>query len=95
LVQYQRECYQVLADAFLTSPSTSALTQVRDMAPAIARLAEEQMAMKQRLTIRLDKAASVVGELRRRMGNVERRLFLNFNTLIMGRYMRFRQRLCY
>jgi hypothetical protein len=82
LVQYQRECYQILADAFLMPASSSALMQVRDMGMAIVRLAEEQMAMKQRFTIRLDKAASVVGDLRRRMGNVERRLFLNFNTLI-------------
>ena len=74
LVQYQRECYQILADAFLMPASSSALMQVRDMGMAIVRLAEEQMAMEQRLNTRLDKAASVVGDLRRRMGNVKRRL---------------------
>jgi hypothetical protein len=74
LIQYQLECYQILADAFLMPASSSALMHVRDMGMAIVRLAEEQMAMEQRLNIRLDKAASVVGDLRRRMGNVERRL---------------------
>jgi hypothetical protein len=74
LIQYQRECYRVLADAFLAPASTSALVQVREMGLAIARLAEEQMAMEQRLTIRLDKAAMVVGDLRKRVGDVERRL---------------------
>lgn len=52
LIRYQRECYRVLADAFLspapTTPS-STLMQVREMGLAIARMAEEQMEFDRRL----------------------------------------------
>lgn len=69
LIQYQRECYRVLADAFVnrampddwmqTNPETMAtLQQIRENALAVARLAEEQM----RMMARLDKAAIVIGQ---------------------------------
>lgn len=52
LIRYQRECYKVLANAFVgtavaNAPST--LVQVREMGLAIARMAEEQMAFDRRL----------------------------------------------
>ena len=56
LLRYQRECYRVLADAFLgtqrtaVSPSSS-LMQVREMGLAIVRMAEEQMEFDRRLEL--------------------------------------------
>lgn len=87
LVRYQRECYRVLADAFLqpetavdgdasddwmtTSPETrAALIKIRENALAVARLAEEQM----QLTNRLDKAAIIVGQHNQRITALERQL---------------------
>lgn len=77
IVRYQRECYRVLAAAFIPTeiqPSSSAeqntLVQVRDMALSIAAMAEQQMA----LTTRLDKAAIVVGEHGRRITMLEQQL---------------------
>lgn len=77
LIRYQREVYEILAAAFITtdiSPASSAehatLSQVRDMALSIAAMAEQQMA----LTSRLDKAAIVVGEHGRRITNLEQQL---------------------
>jgi hypothetical protein len=80
LIRYQRDCYRVLAQAFqggaVASPS-SALTQIRDMALAIANMAEQQMLLEGRVTTteaRLDKAAVVVGDLSKRLGKLESRL---------------------
>jgi hypothetical protein len=80
LIRYQKECYRVLAQAFqgtaVSSPS-SALAQIRDMALAIANMAEQQMLLEQRVTTtegRLDKAAVVVGDLSKRLGRLESRL---------------------
>ena len=79
LIQYQRECYDALARAFqgtAASPS-SALTQIRDMALAIANMAEQQMLLEGRVTTtetRLDRAAVVVGDLSKRLGRLESRL---------------------
>jgi hypothetical protein len=81
LLRYQRECYQVLAEAFLGRPATvdlspeatesiAALQQIRDNALAVARLAEEQI----RLTERVDRAAVVVGQHGRRITALERKL---------------------
>lgn len=81
LIRYQRECYQVLADAFVEPPlggdlspeaagSIAALRQIRENALALARLAEEQI----RITERLDRAAIVVGEHSRRLAALERQL---------------------
>ncbi|MEM7114091.1 MAG: phage antirepressor N-terminal domain-containing protein [Chloroflexota bacterium] len=79
LIRYQRECYRVLADAFLLPTTTAVssnatLIQVREMGLAIARLAEEQMQMEQRLNTRIDKAAVVVGNLNKRVTSIEQRL---------------------
>jgi P22_AR N-terminal domain/ORF6C domain len=81
LIQYQRECYQILASAFLaqptpddwgqTSPETMlALQQIRENALAMARLAEEQMWM----MTRLDKAAVIVGQHGKRITALEQKL---------------------
>jgi hypothetical protein len=78
LIQYQRECYRVLADAFInqpvaddwtqTSPETiAALQQIRENALAVARLAEEQMQM----MTRLDKAAIIIGQYGKRITALE------------------------
>jgi P22_AR N-terminal domain/ORF6C domain len=88
VVRYQRECYRVLWQSFQAeasavvdvveaSPSASvvALEHIRDMGLAIARMAEQQLEMEHRLTSRLDRAAKVVGDIQRRLGVVERKLY--------------------
>lgn len=82
LIRYQKECYRVLADAFLetsvadddwmtTNPETrAALEQIREMGQAVARMADEQL----RIMSRLDKAAIVVGQHSRRITALERQL---------------------
>jgi len=64
------------AQAMPAAPS-AALVQIREMGLAIVQMAEQQMALEQRVTAvdgRMDRAAQVVGELRRRLSIVERRL---------------------
>lgn len=83
LIRYQKECYRVLADAFLqsapaaaddwttTSPATrAALQQIQEMGLAIAQMAQEHL----RIMGRLDKAAVVVGQHDRRISALERQL---------------------
>lgn len=80
LIRYQKDCYRVLAQAFqgtAVSSPTSALSQIRDMALAIANMAEQQMLLEGRVTTteaRLDRAAVVVGDLSKRLGRLENRL---------------------
>jgi hypothetical protein len=83
VIRYQRECYKILWQAFQaessvevaeSSTSLMALSQIREMGLAIARLAEQQMEMELRLTTRLDRAAQVVGDIQRRLARVETRL---------------------
>jgi hypothetical protein len=85
VIQYQRECYRVLAQAFQaelattveeqsTSTSLATLHQIREMGLAIARMAEQQIEIEQRLNTRLDRAAVVVGNINRRLSAVEHRL---------------------
>ncbi|MCB8980734.1 MAG: hypothetical protein H6657_25265 [Ardenticatenaceae bacterium] len=83
LLRYQRECYQVLAQAYTgnsaaeESPTMSALAQVREMGLAIVRMAEEQMEFERRLTTtetRLEQAAVVYGDLTKRVKTLEERL---------------------
>ena len=79
LIRYQRECYRVLADAFLAPSETAVspnpvLLQVREMGLAIARMAEEQIQLERRVMGRLDKAAVVVGNLDKRLTAVEQKL---------------------
>lgn len=82
LVRYQRECYQVLAKAFLLKESAETTTiatlmQVREMGLGIVRMAEEQIEFERRLSTtenRLEQAARVVGDINRRLTAVEKRL---------------------
>lgn len=83
LLRYQRECYQVLAQTFMGTPSESdsatmmALSQVREMGLAIVRMAEEQMEFERRLTTtesRIDQAATVYGDLTKRVKTLEERM---------------------
>ena len=83
LIQYQKECYQVLANAVTQrplpaeSPNITALTQIREMGLAIVQMAEQQIEFERRIGTtenRLDRAAVVVGELGRRVSSLERRL---------------------
>jgi hypothetical protein len=84
LLRYQRDCYQVLAQAFTsaaaadtTTPAMAALIQVREMGLALVRLAEEQMEFERRLVTtesRLERAAVVYGDLTRRVSALEERV---------------------
>jgi hypothetical protein len=85
LINYQKECYQVLSRAFgarqlpvtAASASIQALEQVRNMGLAIAHLAEEQIEMELRLTTtegRLDRAVVVVEQLNERVEKLEQRI---------------------
>ena len=90
LTRYREECFQVLwrayqseiAPAWDTAPPTTtqttdaalALAQVRDLALAIAAMAEQQIALQEQFggfSARLDRAAAVVGDLQRRVSAVE------------------------
>ncbi len=81
VIQYQKECYEILAQAFqaraVEPVPGSSLAHIRDMALAIAHMAEQQMIMEQRVSFtegRLDRAAVVVGDLSKRLGSLEYRL---------------------
>ncbi len=83
LIRYQKECYRVLARAFVREPAadvsttTSTLLQVREMGRAIMQMAEEQIEFERRLTStegRLDQAAVIVGDLNRRMATLEQKM---------------------
>jgi hypothetical protein len=81
VLQYQRECYDILAQAFFPTRSMTraetSLAQVREMGLAIARIAEQQMLFEQGLAgahSRLDQAAVVVGGLQKRVTTLEKRL---------------------
>ncbi len=84
LIRYQKECYRVLARAFVrdpaagdVSPTTATLLQVREMGRAIMQMAEEQIEFERRLTTtegRIDQAAVVVGDLNRRVASLEQKL---------------------
>lgn len=81
LIRYQKECYEVLAQAFQSPaarPDTSAtLMQVYEMGKAIMQMAQEQMEFDRRLAItegRVDQAAVVVGDLRKRVTAIEQTL---------------------
>ena len=83
LLRYQRECYQVLAQAFTgaavdtSTPTMAALAQVREMGMAIVRMAEEQMEFERRLVTtesRLQQAALVYGDLTKRVTALEQKV---------------------
>ena len=84
LIRYQKECYRVLAKAFVkepdptsVSPTTATLLQVREMGRAIMQMAEEQMEFERRLTVsesRLERAAVVYGDLTKRVATLEQKM---------------------
>lgn len=92
IVRYQRECFEVLwrtfqaqtLEALGAAQETSSLGYVRDMALAIAQMAEQQMSFELRLAdadtrierthARLDQAAQVVGALVRDVAEIKRRV---------------------
>ena len=86
LTLYREECFRVLWRVFQaellgdTAPapaSFTALTQVRDLALAVAQMAEQQIELQgQVITVntRVDRAAAVVGDLQRRLSSVEKRI---------------------
>lgn len=81
VIRYQKECYEVLAQAFQSPaarPDTSVtLMQVYEMGKAIMQMAQEQMEFDRRLAItegRVDQAAVVVGDLRKRVTAIEQTL---------------------
>lgn len=84
ITRYRRDCFKVLWQAFQTdafsiveqpapAPNT-ALVQIREMGLAIAQMAEEQMAMEQRLNSRLDNAVIAFKNLDARVTGLEKRL---------------------
>ncbi len=88
LTLYREECFQVLWRAFqaellqrmpVSMPAAMpnvALAQVRDLALAVAQMAEQQMALQEQVgavSARMDRAAVVVGDLQRRVSVVEQR----------------------
>ena len=93
VTRYRRDCFRVLWRAFqndalqaasvaslsggsMATPPSS-LEHIRQMGLAVAQLAEQQMAMEQRVTVhesRIDRAALVIRELQRRIGTVEDRI---------------------
>lgn len=82
IVQYQRDCYRVLAQAFQSravEPTRgSSLAHIREMALAIANMAEQQMLLESRVSVtetRLEKASEVVGDIRKRLSKVEGRVW--------------------
>lgn len=85
LTRYREECFHVLWQAFQSelmryapTPTTSnALTQVRDLALAVAQMAEQQLELQAQITTvntRVDRAAVVVSDLQRRLSTVERKV---------------------
>jgi hypothetical protein len=77
LIRYQRECYQVLAEAFqgtaVVASAPSPLVQVYEMGLAIAAMAKEQMAFDLRLGSAEGKL-EIVGKLEERLTAVEEKL---------------------
>ena len=89
ITRYRRECFRVLWRAF-QADALSALGQrdgrkgtptdllsIRDMGLAIVEMAEQQLALEQRVTEhhgRLDRAATVIKEVQRRLTSVEDQL---------------------
>lgn len=85
VIRYQRECYKVLAQAFqeaaaqetALTPTITALQQVKALGEALISLADEQIAQERRITVaegRIDQAASVVGDLTKRLATLEDRV---------------------
>lgn len=89
LQRYREECFRVLWRAFQAEAlmsvgageragsSSSGLLHIRELGLAIAEMAEQQLALEQRVTVqseRLDKAAQVIRAFDRRLGAIEEQL---------------------
>lgn len=88
VIQYQRECYRVLWQAFQSdvlgaapveavSPAVKTLMQIRENSLAIARMAEQQIELEKRVAnhdSRFDKAVEVFKGLDRRVSELESRV---------------------
>lgn len=89
LNRYREECFRVLWRAFQaealasigagerTGGASAGLVHIREMGLAIAQMAEQQLALEQRVSLqtdRLDKAAQVMRAFDRRLGALEEQL---------------------
>jgi hypothetical protein len=83
LILYQRECYEVLADAFLgpretaVTPAQANLIQIRELARAVMEQADELIRIEDRQTAvedRMEQAAQWAGQVNKRLSAVERRV---------------------
>ncbi len=81
--RYRRECFRVLWQAFraeIIPPAqapSNALVQVRDIALAVAQMAEQQMELQAQVITaneKIDQAIIAVGDIERRMKDVEQRI---------------------
>ncbi len=85
LTRYREECFRILWQAFqaevaqeMPAPAApSSLVQVRDLALAVASMAEQQIELQAKVeavNVRVDRAAQVVGDIQRRLSVVERKV---------------------
>lgn len=85
LMQYRRDCFRVLWRTFQTdlaqySPSSTtsnSLTQVRNLALAVAQMAEQQMELQTQVTTaneKIDQAIIVVGSIEQRLKDIEQKV---------------------
>jgi hypothetical protein len=83
LLRYQRDCYRVLADAFLgpretaVTPAQANLIQIRELARAVMEQADELIRIEDRQTAvegRMEQAAQWAGQVNKRLSTVERRV---------------------
>jgi hypothetical protein len=90
VIQYQRDCYDILAQAFgvsetglivsqetSLSPHVASLVQIRDTAIAVARITQEMILHEERLSIVEGNATTLkarLDEAARYIGNVEKRV---------------------
>ncbi len=89
ITQYRRECFRVLWRAFQANavaalearespaPASTSLMHIRDMGLAIAQMADQQLALEQRVSTtedRLDRAAQVFKAFDQRLSTVEEQL---------------------
>ena len=84
LIRYQRECYRILASAFLDRPATAVTPQaaklmqlketVNQVIDSMIAIERRQMSTEDRLERALNRAALAFGELRQRLTAVERQI---------------------
>jgi hypothetical protein len=90
VIQYQRECYDILAEAFgvsetglvssqetASSPQTASLIQIRDVALAVAQITHEMILHEERLSMVEGSSATLknrLDEAARYIGSMDKRL---------------------